>query len=380
MNLLPRLQVMNRCFIPQIVFVILTFLWISCSDDMSVVEENDMEVKTEMYFPPVDGASWETESLDALDWNEAEVDNLYEYLEQNRTRAFIILQDGKIVLENYWGQNFLRTGSFDESTNWYWASAAKTITAFLIGIAQEEGVLNINNSSSQYLGEGWTTAPKEKEDLITVQNHLTMTTGLDYAAEFNCTIPSCLTYKSDASTEWYYFNSTYLLLKQIISNATGEDYKSYTATRLASQIGMSGAWLGDDLDALYWSTARDMARFGLLMLNDGIWDGKALISDEEFMEELKSPSTQLNPSYGYLWWLNGQNSIVLPSLAASFPRPLAENAPDDLYAAMGKNGQFIDVVPSKNMVVIRMGDASDESLVPALFHDEMWEYLNRVIN
>jgi hypothetical protein len=60
--------------------------------------------------------------------------------------------------------------------------------------------------------------------------------------------------------------------------------------------------------------------------------------------------------------------------------PLSTNAPSDIFAAMGKNGQFIDVVPSRKIVVIRMGEAPDNSLVPITFHDDMWGKINSIIN
>ena len=93
-----------------------------------------------------------------------------------------------------------------------------------------------------------------------------------------------------------------------------------------------------------------------------------------------SSSQHLNPSYGYLWWLNGKNSIIFPGLPNSFNTSLSEDAPGDLFAGMGKNGQFVEVVPGKNLVIIRMGEASDGSLVPIAFHNEMWKMINLIID
>ena len=91
-------------------------------------------------------------------------------------------------------------------------------------------------------------------------------------------------------------------------------------------------------------------------------------------------SQSLNPSYGYLWWLNGKSSIVYPGLAASFNTELSTNAPNDLIAGIGKNGQSVDIVPSQNLVVIRMGDAPADNLNFINFHDEMWSRINAVIS
>jgi len=139
---------------------------------------------------------------------------------------------------------------------------------------------------------------------------------------------------------------------------------------------MNGQWIALGYNNVYWSTARDMARFGLLILNNGKWNDTTVISDVDYLNQMVSTSQGLNPSYGYLWWLNGKSSIIFPALPNSFNVSLSENAPDDLFAGMGKNGQFVEVVPSQNLVVIRMGEAPDGSLVPVEFHDEMWGKLN----
>jgi len=94
-----------------------------------------------VYFPPVSGTDWQTTTPASLNWNEAELNSLYPYLETKNTKAFIILKNGKIVAKKYF-----RTFTGDRL--WYWASAGKTMTAFLVGIAQQEGLLNINNRSS----------------------------------------------------------------------------------------------------------------------------------------------------------------------------------------------------------------------------------------
>jgi hypothetical protein len=87
-------------------------------------------------------------------------------------------------------------------------------------------------------------------------------------------------------------------------------------------------------------------------------------------------SQNLNASYGYLWWLNGKQSFMVPQSQLVFPGSWSPNAPVDMIAALGKNGQFINVVPSQNMTWIRMGDAPDSSLVPFLLNDYIWQYIN----
>jgi CubicO group peptidase (beta-lactamase class C family) len=227
-----------------------------------------------------------------------------------------------------------------------------------------------------YLGTAWTSMSANKEQLIKVKNQLSMTTGLDYSIpDLDCTLSSCLTYKADAGQQWFYHNAPYTLLEQVVENATGINYNDYSEQKIESLIGMKGQWISQDYNNVYWSTARDMARFGLLILNKGKWDQTSVLSDQNYYQQMLNSSQTLNPSYGYLWWLNGKGSIIFPGFPNSFNMSLSENAPDDLLAAMGKNGQFIDIVPSMNVVLVRMGEAPDSSLVPIALHDEMWEKL-----
>ena len=341
-------------------------------DEPSVIQT------TERYFPPADQSEWLTSSPSEHDWNEAKLEELHSFLEESDTKAFMILKGGKIVSEKYWGRNFDDTADFGQASNWYWASAAKTVTASLVGIAQEEGLLDINDKTSDYLGTGWTSMPSDKEDLITIKNQLTMTTGLDYlVANNDCTNPDCLLYKQNAGTQWFYHNAPYTLLGEVVSNASQKTYNEYTEQELASKIGMEGLWIKLGFLNLYWSNARSAARFGHLILNNGKW-GETEVIKENYVQEMTNTSQEINPSYGYLWWLNGKNSVVFPGLPISYNRSLAPSAPDDLIGAIGKNGQFIDIVPSLDLVVVRMGLAPDEALVPVAFHDEMWEKLMEV--
>jgi CubicO group peptidase (beta-lactamase class C family) len=353
-----------------VLFVAVVLLPACGKDD--VTKETDEDV--ELYFPPVGSAVWESVTPESEGWNPDELTNLYSYLEDKDTRAFIILLNGRIVVEKYWGNNITNTAPFDQNSNWYWASAGKTITALLVGIAQEEGFLDIDDKTSDYLGVNWTSMDTAQEALITIKHQLTMTTGLDYqVADPDCTEPGCLQYRKDAGSQWFYHNAPYTLLEEVVSTATGISYNQYTDERLEHKTGMSGTWLKSGYNKVYWSTARDAARYGLMIFNRGKWDDEQVLADEAYFEAMVNTSQQLNPSYGYLFWLNGKSSIILPGLPTSFNTSLAPNAPSDLFMAAGKNGQFIDVIPSSNMVVVRMGEAPDGSLVPAIFHDEMWE-------
>ena len=115
-----------------------------------------------------------------------------------------------------------------------------------------------------------------------------------------------------------------------------------------------------------------MARFGLLTLNNGNWNGTQIVNSA-FLNQATSTSQNINLSYGYLWWLNGKSSYHLPQTQLQFNGSLIATAPNDMYCALGKDDQKIYVIPSKKMVVIRMGDAADsENLALSNFDETLW--------
>ncbi|MCK7527793.1 MAG: serine hydrolase [Ignavibacteriales bacterium] len=327
-----------------------------------------------IYFPPLSGNNWETISPDSLGWCTDKIDSLYDFLDQKNTKAFIVLKNGKIVLEQYFDL-------FTSDSIWYWASAGKTLTAFLTGIAQEEGYLSLSDSTSKYLGAGWTSCPPEKEKLITIWNQLTMTSGLrDFVADPYCTDPQCLIYHADAGTRWAYHNAPYTLLDQVITNATGQNFNLYFNNKIRSKIGMNGLWIPSGYNNVYFSTPRSMARFGILIQNKGVWESDTLLHDADYFNAMVNTSQNINKSYGYLWWLGGKESYMLPLTQFVFPGTWAPNAPTDMIAALGKNGQILNVVPSMELVMIRMGEAPDSSTeVSVTLCNEIWQKLNPVI-
>jgi CubicO group peptidase (beta-lactamase class C family) len=327
-----------------------------------------------LYFPPLIGNQWETISPAALGWNVSQIDPLFDFLNQNNTKAFIVLVDGKIVLEKYFG-------TFQQDSLWYWASAGKTLTSFLVGIAQQEKYLSLNDATSRWLGAGWTSPPRDRENLITVRHQLTMTSGLDDGvADPYCTEPRCLIYKADAGTRWAYHNGPYTLLDSVIQSATGQTLNQYFIAKVRNKIGMNGVFLKLGYNNVYFSTARSMARFGLLILNKGKWSQTPVLADSAYFHEMVNTSQNLNLSYGYLWWLNGKPSFMLPQTQFVFAGALNKDAPPDMFAALGKNGQLLNVVPSMNLVMVRMGEAPENVLVPTTLNNQIWQKLNLVIN
>jgi CubicO group peptidase (beta-lactamase class C family) len=162
--------------------------------------------------------------------------HLYSLLDSSNTRAYIVLKGGKIALEKYFG-------TFTKDSLWYWASAGKSMTSVLIGIAEQEGFLRISDTSSKWLGKGWTSESPEQEQRITVRNQLTMTSGLyDVVTDPDCTLPSCLLYKADAGTRWAYHNAPYTLLDSVIQRSTGLTLNQFYITKVRNKIGMNGGY------------------------------------------------------------------------------------------------------------------------------------------
>ena len=353
----------------QLVLLCSVFLFIGCK------KNNQEKTNTSsIYYPPSNSAIWETVSPSSLGWNEAELADLDNFLDLKKTKAFIILKDGRIARERYFG-------TFTADSTWYWASAGKTLTAFLVGIAQQQGKLDISDKTSKYLGTGWTSLPLIKENLITIRHQLTMTTGLDdYVPDNDCTQASCLMYKADAGTRWSYHNAPYTLLEKVVEQATSTTYNMFFQQSLRDKIGMNGMWIKNGFNNVYFSTPRSMARFGLLLLSKGKWKENIVLSDTNYLRAQLNSSQDLNLSYGYLTWLNGKTNYKLPQTQMTFNGALIPNAPADTYAALGKNDQKLYVVPSLNLVVIRMGEsAGNVHLASSSFDNELWGKLRQVL-
>ncbi|WP_299114865.1 serine hydrolase [uncultured Winogradskyella sp.] len=353
-------------------FAFIIIALFSCSTNENIIPEVPISDNS-IYFPPLDSNTWETIPAATVGWNNEAMQPLLEFLDNSNTKSFIILHNGKIVNESYFN-------GANASTNNPWFSAGKTLTAFITGVAQEEGFLDIDESSSTYLGSHWSSLTTEQENAITVKNHITMTTGLDYNVDFACTDPECLTFLNSPNAFWYYHNAPYTLTQSIISGAINSDFESYFNTKLRDKIGMQGTWIPFGYNKFYFSNARSMARFGLLCLNNGTWDTTEILN-EVYFNEMTSTSQNLNPAYGYLWWLNGKSSYILPSSPTSFNGKLIPNAPDDLIAGLGANDQKLYIVPSEKLVIIRMGGNGDEGqLGPSGYDNLLWEKISALID
>jgi CubicO group peptidase (beta-lactamase class C family) len=340
------------------------FLLIACSKD-------DEQVVDTLYFPPNGLDVWNTKSVSELNWNQDRLQPLLDYLETKNTKSFIILHNGKIVVEQYFGSHTI-------TSPWYWASAGKTLTTAVLGIAEQEGTIDINNKVSDYLGNGWTNAPLAKENLITCKNLVSMNSGLDDTLGDDVS-PANLQYVADAGSRWAYHN-VYVKIQDVVAHASGQTWNTYFNTKLKDKLGMSGAWIQNGGLSVYWSNTRSMARFGLMMYAKGKWNSTQILN-ENYLNAATNTSQNINQSYGYLWWLNGKSGYHLPQSQFEFSGSLIPNAPSDMYCALGKDDQKIYIVPSKKLVIIRMGNSADETnFALSDFDNVLWGKINEFIN
>lgn len=327
------------------------------------------------YFPPTTGTVWDTVSPASLGWCQDKVDSLINYIGNTNGKAFIVLKNGKIVIEKYYG-------TFTQDSAWYWASAGKSLTAFLIGLAQEQGYLNIHDSLPKYLGHGFSSCDPAAEDSIRIIQQLRMTTGFndDYAGTPGnyCTADSCLVCIAPPGTRWAYHNAPYSMLDWVLDSASGFTVNAFKKLNLNAQTGITGQYFQSGYNNIYYSVARSFARFGLLIANRGVWATDTIMHDGVYFDQMVNTSQNINLSYGYLWWLNGKASYHIPQTQIQFPGPLVPDAPADMFAALGKSNQILNIVPSMDLVFIRMGNSMDSTSLEVSNNadDSIWVRLN----
>jgi CubicO group peptidase (beta-lactamase class C family) len=180
-------------------------------------------------------------------------------------------------------------------------------------------------------------------------------------------------------TVWAYNNSAVQTLDRVLENATGTRVVDFARRRLFAPLGMAHSSLSTDAagNAQMFegmrSTCRDLARFGVLMLDHGIWSGRQIVSRAWVKTATGVSSTVLNAGYGYLWWLN-HKGLVASVLSATSLRGaqhaargrLVPGAPHGMYWALGLGNQLIQVDPGTKTVVVRLGTA-DPLPVPPTF-------------
>ena len=272
------------------------------------------------------------------------------YGEGTVTVAVIVVKDGRIVAERY------RPG-FDVDTGYRTWSTAKSLSAALLGIAEHQGLLDLDDPAAvpewQY--------PGDPRAAITYKHLLWMSSGLTsggnntYAVYFGGQdVVSAVTtteLEAEPGTRWKYANNDTLLLLRALRHVLDDDlrYLRFPYDELLHRIGMyhtrmevdhRGNFVGS---SQVYTTARDLARFGLLLANDGVWQGERLLP-EGWVEFSRSPAPareRVEGELGYgaqFWLLDGMPGV-----------------PEGTFTSAGNKGQYVTVVPGRDLVVVRTG-------------------------
>ena len=276
-----------------------------------------------------------------------------------RTRAVVIVKDGRIVAERY------APGFSAEMPLPGW-SMTKSVMGALVGILVGEGRLSLRDKD---LLPEWRASDKRSE--IRLEDLLRMRSGLKFSESYSnmsSNVVQMLFNRPDAGayaaslplshrpgTMWSYSSGTTNILSRIVRRVVGEaDYPDYPRRALFDRIGMSSAMFEPDASGTFvgssfmLATARDWARFGRLHLQDGLWDGQRILP-EGWVRFSTTPTPQ-SPGgcYGAHWWLKLQKEMGGESGPAA-------RIPGDAFFALGHEGQTLSVIPSCGLVVVRLG-------------------------
>jgi len=328
-----------------------------------------------LYFPKTT-SDWAHVDPATVGWDARALDAALEYAGHAHSSSVVVLLGGRILAEREWNVEGparyarMRVGKTNDGRVIEdVASAQKSLVAFLAGIAEGSRQLDFNAPVDRYLGAGWSKADRSAEAAITVRHLMTMTSGLN----------DSLTYLQPAGRVWRYNTGAYSRMIGVIEKAVGTDIQTFTHDRLTGPTGMTDSrWLprpwsagNEAANSIGLATSgRDLARFGLLILADGYWDGRDLLRNPGYLRRMLTPSQDLNPSYGLLWWLNGQERFQLAGSATTQSGSLIPAAPRDLVAAQGALDRKCYIVPSLELVVTRLGDQTGEA-----FNNEFWTLL-----
>ena len=275
------------------------------------------------------------------------------------TRALLIVHKNKIIAEQY-------APGYNNNSMFLGWSMAKTVTGALIGILVKQGKLNTTQPAPVAL---WQKS-KDGRQSITIENLLQQMSGLDFREDYSSysSATNMLFNKGDMAgyteslplkvrpgTEFYYSSGNSNILSGIIRQTVGEEnYHSFPYTKLFYKLGMHHTVLEPDASGTYvgssyiWASARDYARFGMLYLQDGVWNNDTILPAGWVKSSVTAAPVNPLKNYGYQVWLNGSDAND-PS-KKEFP-----SMPADFFYSDGYGGQRIYVVPSKQLVVVRLG-------------------------
>jgi CubicO group peptidase (beta-lactamase class C family) len=290
-----------------------------------------------------------------------------------RTRSVLVIYKDKIIAEKY------DTG-FDKNSKILGWSMTKSITATYFGILQKQGKFDINKPAPI---AAWKNDDRKN---ITTSDLLHMNSGLEWDEKDDAIsdLTKMLFLEEDMSqsqllkpaefkpnTHWNYSSGTSNLLAGILRNQfkTHQEYLDFWYSALIDKIGMNSMVIETDMAGNYvgssysWATTRDWAKFGLLYLHKGNWNGEQLF-DESWAKYVATPTNTSKGEYGAHFWLNA---------GGKYP-----DVPSDLYSANGFQGQRVFIIPSLDLVIVRMGLKKEEGLDLNAFLKGIIESLKKI--
>lgn len=312
------------------------------------LKDDNLKLKSVEYIPVQLNDGWEIEPFNSENFNMDILNSLLAeiYSEYNfpMIRSFVVIKNGKIAAESY-----PHDLSDRETPHQLW-STTKSFISLLTGIAIDKGYINsVNDSVFKYIPEYLQYASPPIHSL-TIEQCLTMRSGIDYDNDSNeeedllAGVPDDLTryildrpLKANPGEEVYYKNSDPQLLVKVISNSTKTDLIEFADSNLFSPLGIDNYFWSRNKDNTpyggfgLWMTPRDLAKVGLMLLDDGQYNGRQILSPEYIKDATTFRTNIYGRYYGYLFWLHHENKY---------------------FWTWGAGGQFIFVVPGEELVVV----------------------------
>ncbi|MDN3358719.1 serine hydrolase [Actinomadura sp. DC4] len=321
---------------------------------------------------------WPSVSPAAAGLDPGKLDAIAATARTGKSNCLAVVRDGKMA-----GEWYFHGTTPDTTQNIF--SATKSVTSTLVGIAQDDGDLRIDDSASKWIPEWRGTSASA----VTVRDLLSMDSGREWSmrtdypqllrARDRTDFAVGLKQQHAPGKVWAYNNAAVQTLQRVLRQATGQDVATYARTRLFEPLGMTKSDMTADragnaqMFMGVQSNCRDMARFGSLFLDQGRWNGRRVVSAKWVQEATGHSSSPLNAAYGYLWWLNRPGTVAGPLSATDLGAaghlktvqgPLVHGAPQNMFWALGLGNQLVQVDPGSKTVVVRLGTAEPRPKPP----------------
>jgi CubicO group peptidase (beta-lactamase class C family) len=285
--------------------------------------------------------------------------DLGRFLGSTGTTAFIVIRDDAVLYERYFNGD---TRSSIQTS----FSVAKSYLSALVGIASDEGLLNIDDPITEHIPE--LLDRDRRFSRITIEDLISMASGLRYEENslpwgddaqtyYSADLPELALEDTEIveppGRRWHYNNYNPLLMGMVLERATGRSVASYLQEKLWQPLGseFDASWSLDSEESGFEkmesglnARAIDFAKLGVIYRNSGEWEGREIVP-RSWVE--RSTGAQADPQYGYWWWVE----------------------PDGAFSARGNHGQFLYVDPARSLVMARFGTTDGDVDWPSVFAD-----------